>query len=159
MFDKRNADFHDLSKRLLFDSGIVADESVPGGGNGYGPATIQLRVFDTDALFWLVSFSTNAVLRVLFLEDAEVTLPVCARIGRYAAVQPGVSLPGSYACYLIFTDLNYRLMLQDADIRALLASEELQEENIRTLRRFDQVRPVLRLACFTELMLVFACHQ
>ncbi|KAJ8488584.1 hypothetical protein ONZ51_g3464 [Trametes cubensis] len=90
MFDKRNADFHDLSKRLLFDSGIVADESVPGGGNGYGPATIQLRVFDTDALFWL-------------------------------------------------GDLNYRLMLQDADIRALLASEELQEENIRTLRRFDQL--------------------
>ncbi|KAI0329804.1 DNase I-like protein [Cubamyces sp. BRFM 1775] len=90
MFEKRNADFHDLSKRLLFDSGIVADESVPGSGNGYGPATVQLRVYDTDALFWLV-------------------------------------------------DLNYRIMLQDADIRTLLASEDLQEENIKTLRRFDQL--------------------
>lgn len=55
MFEKRNADFHDLSKRLQFDSGIAADESLPGSGNGYGPVTVQLQVFESDALFWLVS--------------------------------------------------------------------------------------------------------
>ncbi|KAI0672159.1 DNase I-like protein [Trametes maxima] len=54
MFERRNADFHDLSKRLQFDSGIVADDSGAGSGNGYGPVTIQLGIYETDALFWLV---------------------------------------------------------------------------------------------------------
>ncbi|KAH9903242.1 DNase I-like protein [Cubamyces lactineus] len=95
MFEKRNADFHDLSKRLQFDSGIAADESLPGSGNGYGPVTVQLQVFESDALFWLVN-------------------------------------------------LNYRIMLQDADIRALLAPEDMQEENIKTLRKFDQLAFAMR---------------
>ncbi|KAI0649768.1 Endonuclease/exonuclease/phosphatase [Trametes meyenii] len=53
MFERRNADFHDLSKRLQFDSGIVADDSGAASGNGYGPVTIQLGIYETDALFWL----------------------------------------------------------------------------------------------------------
>ncbi|KAI8989001.1 DNase I-like protein [Trametes punicea] len=95
MFEKRNADFHDLSKRLQFDSGIVADDAVA-SGSGYGPATIPLSVFETDTLFWLVR------------------------------------------------DLNYRITLQDADIRTLLASDELKEENIKTLRKFDQLSFAMR---------------
>lgn len=53
MFEKRNADFHDLSKRLQFDSGIPADDSTAPNG-GYGPSTVQLNIFETDVLFWLV---------------------------------------------------------------------------------------------------------
>ncbi len=53
MFEKRNADFHDLSKRLQFDSGLPADDSTAPNG-GYGPSTVQLNIFETDVLFWLV---------------------------------------------------------------------------------------------------------
>lgn len=53
MYEKRNADFHDLSKRLQFDSGIAADDSAAPNG-GYGPSNVQLNIFETDVLFWLV---------------------------------------------------------------------------------------------------------
>ncbi|KAI0366527.1 DNase I-like protein [Pilatotrama ljubarskyi] len=89
MFEKRNADFHDLSQRLQFDSGIASDDSGL-SGNSYTAPSVQLSVFQADTLFWLVN-------------------------------------------------LNYRITLSDADIRALLASDELKEENISTLRRFDQL--------------------
>ena len=39
---------------------------------------------------------------------------------------------------LNFADLNYRLMLPDADVRTLLADEQLREENLEVLRSFDQ---------------------
>ncbi|KAI9060023.1 DNase I-like protein [Trametes sanguinea] len=95
MFERRNADFHDLSKRLQFDSGIVADEAVA-PGSGYGAATVQLSVFESDTLFWLVN-------------------------------------------------LNYRILLPDADIRELLAApEQMSDENINTLRRFDQLAFAMR---------------
>ncbi|KAI0819892.1 DNase I-like protein [Trametes gibbosa] len=95
MFEKRNADFHDLSRRLQFDSGLVADDSAAPGG-AYGPPTVQLSIFETDALFWLV------------------------------------------------IDLNYRVTISDADVRTLLASEILKEENIATLRRYDQLTLAMR---------------
>ena len=55
MFDKRNADFHDLSRRLFFDSAVIAVEDVPPSGSWYTPAPVPLELFETDALFWLVS--------------------------------------------------------------------------------------------------------
>ena len=69
MVDKRNSDFQDLSKRLLFE-GIPARPSSPAPESEGGvddsmssgvPATPSLglpptlRVYETDALFWLVS--------------------------------------------------------------------------------------------------------
>ncbi|CDO76134.1 hypothetical protein BN946_scf184332.g4 [Trametes cinnabarina] len=62
MFEKRNADFHELSRRLQFDSGIVADDAV-GPGGGYGAATIPLSVFQTDILFWLLREENIKTLR------------------------------------------------------------------------------------------------
>ena len=37
------------------------------------------------------------------------------------------------------SDLNYRLLLPDSDVRSLLADPQLREENIKVLRNFDQV--------------------
>ncbi|KAI1792704.1 DNase I-like protein [Ganoderma leucocontextum] len=89
MFEKRNADFHDLSRRLVFEPAIsVAD--VPSSGSWYAPAAAPLSIFAADALFWLVN-------------------------------------------------LNYRLWLPDADVRSLLADEGLRAENVKVLRRFDQL--------------------
>ena len=51
-----------------------------------------------------------------------------------------LSLPGTPLTPLEhFTDLNYRLMLPDADVRSLLGDEQLREENVELLRRFDKV--------------------
>jgi len=44
MFERRNSDFHDLSKRLKFDSEIMdTSESAP----------LALTVYESDALFWM----------------------------------------------------------------------------------------------------------
>lgn len=56
MFEKRNTDFHDLSKRLVFEPVIsVVEEQLPGNGSWYTRAATPLSIFDSDALFWLVS--------------------------------------------------------------------------------------------------------
>ena len=52
MFEKRNADFHDLSRRLTFDSGVPAHEELVAGKKASSP-TVPLNVYQTDALFWL----------------------------------------------------------------------------------------------------------
>ncbi|KAI0340269.1 DNase I-like protein [Trametopsis cervina] len=49
MYEKRNTDFHDLSKRLLFDSGAPSDIHI----NQAVAATVPLNVYQADALFWL----------------------------------------------------------------------------------------------------------
>ena len=54
MFDKRNADYHDLSHRLFFDSAVVLDDGPP-TGSWYTPAPVPLTIYETDVLFWLVS--------------------------------------------------------------------------------------------------------
>lgn len=52
MYEKRNLDFHDLSKRVLFDSGVPAE---PDPGSQWAPTTASLSVYETDVLFWMVS--------------------------------------------------------------------------------------------------------
>ncbi|TFK84297.1 DNase I-like protein [Polyporus arcularius HHB13444] len=96
MYEKRNADFQELSKRLVFEPAIsVEDQQPPSNGSWYSPAAAPLSIFESDALFWL-------------------------------------------------GDLNYRLTLPDADVRSLVADDQLREVNIRTLRRFDQLASARR---------------
>ena len=66
MTEKRNADFHDLSKRLTFDNNDIAPQ--PPGAEGEDistgprtdllesdPSSQPLSVYETDVLFWMVS--------------------------------------------------------------------------------------------------------
>ena len=53
MYDRRNADFHDISKRLVFDSGVPALDGAPSSQLGPAPPSVPLGVFQSDALFWL----------------------------------------------------------------------------------------------------------
>jgi phosphatidylinositol-bisphosphatase len=46
-YDKRNSDFHDLSRRLNFDS------ETP---DSTGLAPLPISVYESDVLFWMVSF-------------------------------------------------------------------------------------------------------
>lgn len=55
MFDRRNADFHDISKRLLFDSGMSSPEPQTQDDVTSEDITMTLNVFETDAIFWMVS--------------------------------------------------------------------------------------------------------
>jgi hypothetical protein len=50
MLERRNADFHDLSRRLLFHP--HSGSQLEGGDENYYP--INLSIFETDVLFWLV---------------------------------------------------------------------------------------------------------
>lgn len=55
MFEKRNADFHDLCKRLVFEPTASVVDDASSTGSWYTPAAVPLSIFATDALFWLVS--------------------------------------------------------------------------------------------------------
>ncbi|KAH8102042.1 DNase I-like protein [Cristinia sonorae] len=94
MFERRNADFHDLSKRLQFDYGIPAQNG-PVEEDGHPLVTVPLSVYQTDALFWMHS------------------------------------------------DLNYRINLADADIRALL-SDASESHGLPVLTKFDQLGLAMR---------------
>jgi phosphatidylinositol-bisphosphatase len=54
MFEKRNADFHDLSKRLQFDLG-----EMQGSVEGTLPVPVTCNVYESDALFWMASYLLN----------------------------------------------------------------------------------------------------
>ncbi|KAJ7507015.1 DNase I-like protein [Mycena galericulata] len=43
MFEKRNADFHDLAKRLQFDLGVSTEDG----------ASVTRNIFESDVLFWM----------------------------------------------------------------------------------------------------------
>ena len=53
MYEKRNADFHDISRRLVFDSGISAGDGATSVQPGNTPVTAALNVYQSDALFWM----------------------------------------------------------------------------------------------------------
>lgn len=55
MYEKRNADFHDLCKRLVFEPATASVDDVPSTGSWYTPASAPLSIFAADALFWVVS--------------------------------------------------------------------------------------------------------
>lgn len=50
MFDKRNSDFQDLSRRLHFDSEVM---------DSTGLAPLPISVYESDALFWMVCCSLH----------------------------------------------------------------------------------------------------
>lgn len=74
MTDKRDSDFHELSKRLLFERPISAQAPPPPPGSGSDDDEIHLSlgdaemfgfdvnaplsIYETDALFWLVSLNS-----------------------------------------------------------------------------------------------------
>jgi len=76
MTDKRDSDFHELSKRLLFErsTSTMASQAPPGSDSDENDnetllslgdtemfgfdANAPLSIYETDALFWLVSLNS-----------------------------------------------------------------------------------------------------
>lgn len=63
MVDKRNADFHDLGRRLTFDSGTTYNALDTQGTANLGPS--PLSVYETDVLIWMVCVFAVCGARVL----------------------------------------------------------------------------------------------
>ena len=70
MTEKRNADFHDLSKRLCFDNNDVPPQPPGGEGDDISPGSRTnlietepssqlLSIYETDVLFWMVSYFSD----------------------------------------------------------------------------------------------------
>ncbi|KAH9933096.1 DNase I-like protein [Amylocystis lapponica] len=74
MYEKRNTDFHDLSRRLIFDSGIPVSGSLE--ASSYPLPTVPLSVYETDALFWMVHLNYR-----IELSDADVRTLLSSELG------------------------------------------------------------------------------
>ena len=66
MAEKRNADFHDLSKRLSFDNNDIPPQSPGAAGDDTSPgvktdlmgtelSSHPLSIYESDVLFWMVT--------------------------------------------------------------------------------------------------------
>ncbi|TFY62873.1 hypothetical protein EVJ58_g3588 [Rhodofomes roseus] len=63
MVDRRNADFHDICKRLLFDTGMTGQEPLAPDDVSSESNPITLNIFETDVLFWMVDFHESLLKR------------------------------------------------------------------------------------------------
>ncbi|KAJ3980467.1 DNase I-like protein [Lentinula detonsa] len=106
MVSKRNADFHELSKRLIFDSSNLALTNNIGRRDSVGSASSQ-SVQDTNSSM---------------------------------------------------LDLNYRINLPDADVRALLSSESWKNK-LEILKHFDQLKTSIREKKAFEIFLEYDIHH
>ncbi|EGO01156.1 hypothetical protein SERLA73DRAFT_50363 [Serpula lacrymans var. lacrymans S7.3] len=94
MVDRRNYDFHELSRRLAFESNTTDDVASTAGAPlpSEVPTT---NIYETDALFWI-------------------------------------------------PDLNYRLDIDDSDVRSLIVTRNSENNNMATLVKYDQLRNAIR---------------
>ncbi|KAK7021890.1 hypothetical protein VNI00_017179 [Paramarasmius palmivorus] len=126
MVDKRNADFQDLSRRLMFVESInsTSETIIDEKGNASvdtqpsaavaapQPVLERYNVYESDALFWAV----------------RISLALSAR-------------PASKSDVVV--DLNYRIDLPDYDVRSMLAAEHWKEKYERLLQ-YDQLKNAMR---------------
>lgn len=57
MVEKRNQEFHELSRRLTFGRDLEEVEMTDTDGNSGEPSMpVGISVFEADALFWMVSY-------------------------------------------------------------------------------------------------------
>ncbi|KIK67887.1 hypothetical protein GYMLUDRAFT_155419 [Collybiopsis luxurians FD-317 M1] len=122
MAEKRNADFHDLSKRLIFNSSLLASPS-SSGTSANGDKSLGLSA-----------------------SPANGTEP--AAPGGMIPSQTLVTVPeksGVFESDILFwmVNLNYRINLPDADVRELLRSETWKN-SLDILLQYDQLRTAMR---------------
>lgn len=124
MVDKRNADFHDLSKRLLFES-VDPLPGPAGAVPGQSPLGIdKVNVFESDVLFWMVSWFP------LVSEYSSVNTSYRAASTLYQQICLSSDINAA--------DLNYRIDLPDEDVRGILSSP-YWDKKFEILQQYDQV--------------------
>lgn len=127
--DRRNADFHDLSRRLVFaasPSTATASSADDPSDTASASAEEPQSVYEADALFWLVSTSDRFTPLILSF-DAYLRV-----VREFKCSHRAPPILG------IHPDLNYRLDMPDADVRELLSGAS-RETNLKDLLSCDQV--------------------
>lgn len=114
--DRRNADFHDLSHRLLFELPSNDDEAPRDETNAE-------NVFQSDAVFWMVSAFEIQFIRRFIEPRRVVSFFILSR---------------THVLRGIISDLNYRINLPDLEVRQMIAGDP--DLNVRELLAHDQVR-------------------
>ncbi len=125
MADRRNVDFHELSRRLVFETRSGRAEEVEEDAEETIP---WLGLFNTDGLFWLVSG--------FFFSVHLTTLELRCR-----AVINGVRPCVFIILMISIIDLNYRFDLPDVDARAIVNSADWVNK-YELLQKTDQVSQV-----------------
>ncbi|KAH8118813.1 DNase I-like protein [Phellopilus nigrolimitatus] len=112
--ERRNADFHDLSRRLLFSSVVshsLNNSTAPDAESSGTTVTDAETVFQSDILFWMVSTSIPYLVVDLVYQTADRAV-----------------------------DLNYRIDLPDSEVRQLISGGlEIRDYNIRDMLAYDQL--------------------
>ncbi|KAJ3724182.1 DNase I-like protein [Lentinula guzmanii] len=138
MVSKRNADFHELSKRLIFDSSNLALTS------------------DNSQRDSAVSASSQSV------QDTNSSI-----LAGMAPSQSLVSVPEKFGVFEsdilfwmggVYPHLNYRINLPDADVRALLSSESWKNK-LEIMKHFDQLKTSIREKKAFEIFLEYDIHH
>ncbi|KAJ3779009.1 DNase I-like protein [Lentinula raphanica] len=126
MVAKRNADFHELSKRLIFDSGSLVT-STSSGSVSSGNAR------------------RNSTGPTSSMEDANSPMPGSLGMSQtQSQTQVGEKF-GVFESDILFWmgDLNYRINLPDTDVRELLISEAWKDK-LNILTHFDQLKTSIK---------------
>ncbi len=142
--EHRNADFHDISRRLEFGPCTEYMWAPRTKHRAAEPQT--LNIYASDVLIWLVSYPIN---------EGYYHVTNVYMTGRYIVVRMS---PCSFCANVLrVKDLNYRLNLPDADVRHLLSSTPTSQE-IHTVLQFDEVRLVFEAPQRNPLLkLLFCC--
>lgn len=147
MAEKRNSDFHELSKRLSFENPVATStppvqdfdkdnhwEDIFESGpplsmsefydDEMSQVNAPLSIYDTDVLFWLVS-------RFLVLSMSSY----------FSTGRSVESIEPPWDELIIpFKDLNYRVDIPDYEMRRILQDQEwVDDSKFEALLHFDQV--------------------
>ncbi|KAL1692679.1 hypothetical protein GGG16DRAFT_50999 [Schizophyllum commune] len=156
MVDKRNADFHDLSRRLTFAlTPEVVATSPSSASSGLPASTSSSSSTSATSSSGLPSFSSSNVtasasrtsVSTSSSKDSNVsqTSVSTATSSATYAVSPAPSQQvGVFESDALFWmgDLNYRIDLSDSDVRTILASKHWTNR-LETLYKYDQLRTAI----------------
>ncbi|KAG2134783.1 DNase I-like protein [Suillus clintonianus] len=121
MVERRNFDFHELSKRLVFDQtdGLDSDANT-----ALETPRKVAGLFESDVLFWMVRCN-------LLLDYFTHPFGILGRLVDYHSTRRMTNS--------VVKDLNYRIDLADGDVRELL-SPSPGTGNIPLLLKYDQLK-------------------
>ncbi|KAG7095842.1 hypothetical protein E1B28_006537 [Marasmius oreades] len=134
MVDKRNADYQDLTKRLLFLETLPYDnveaDTIPHGVKS------PMRSASVSS-----GISANSNINGVPVRRPTAQLPADTSnvplLERYNIFETDVLF------WMVISDLNYRIDLPDSDVRAILASEHW-DNKFNALLKYDQLKNAIR---------------
>ncbi|KAI5833874.1 DNase I-like protein [Schizophyllum commune Tattone D] len=156
MVDKRNADFHDLSRRLTFEltpevvatspssssSGLPASAS----SSSTGSTTSSAGMPSSSSSSVTVSASRTSVSTSSSKDSnvSQASVSTATSSTTYAVSPAPPQQVGVFESDALFWmgDLNYRIDLSDSDVRTILASKHWTNR-LETLYKYDQLRTAI----------------